>query len=261
MSDAIRIRSADPANRLQPPARAGALLGDGMTDSKPGSVGWSYGGVTGPRRWSSLSDSFTLCRYGIRQSPIDITGYETASGESIRCFYDSRPVEVHNNGRTITIWYEPGSSMVVGRNTFQLVQAHYHAPSEHLIDGRQFAAEIHLLHENDQGELAVVARLLELGEPSGVIGNLLIYADPEEAPDRAHTSLNSRVLRITGVGGYYYYVGSTTTPPCLEPVRWFVMAQPDTVSHDQVEAMNLATRGPNNREIQPLNGRTITRVV
>lgn len=231
-----------------------------MTSGNSGSVGWSYKGTTGPRHWSSLSDSFTLCETGLRQSPIDITGYETISGEGIRCLYDGKPIEVHNNGRTITVWYEPGSSMVVGSDTFQLVQAHYHSPSEHLIDGRQFSAEIHLLHENDQSDLAVVARLLELGEPNSVIGSILTCADSEEVPDSAHTSLNSRVLRMNGAG-YYYYVGSTTTPPCLEPVRWFVMAQPGTVSRDQVKVMNSATRGPNNREIQPLNGRTITRVV
>lgn len=229
-----------------------------MTDPDAAS-GWSYRGRTGPDYWSSLSESFHTCETGQRQSPIDITGYETGAGESLRFFYGSLPVAVNNNGRTVTAWYERGSSMTVGDKVFQLVQAHYHAPSEHLIEGRQFAAEIHLLHEDREGSLAVVASLLEFGQPNPVLDSLLRSVDSEDAPYGTDPALHSRVLKPCGTG-YYYYIGSTTTPPCLEPVEWFVMEGISTVFEDQLAALQSATGGPNNRPIQPLNGRAVRRV-
>lgn len=220
---------------------------------------WTYEGATGPQRWASLSVSFRMCDDGRRQSPIDITGYENAVGEPIEFSYDSMPIAVHNNGRTITVWYEPGSSMVVDGGLFHLIQAHYHAPSEHLIDGRRFSAEVHLLHENHESDLAVVAVLLEFGDANSVIENLVTSANSVHAPYEIDPSLQSRLLKPDGKG-YFHYVGSTTTPPCHEPVEWFVMEDMATISEEQLMALYSATHGPNNRAIQPLNGRIIRRV-
>lgn len=147
--------------------------------------------------------------------------------------------------------------MAIGTNEYQLTQAHYHAPSEHLIDGRRYSAEVHMVHENNQGDLAVIALLLESGAPNEFVDELLRSAESADLPFGRLTSLNSRLLARTGTG-YFRYVGSTTTPPCLEPVQWFVWAAPRTVSWNQIEALNAATRGPNNRAIQPHYGRTIT---
>ena len=33
---------------------------------------WSYSGATGPTKWGSLEKSFTQCKLGQNQSPIDI---------------------------------------------------------------------------------------------------------------------------------------------------------------------------------------------
>ena len=231
-----------------------------MADIDTDRPAWSYRGATGPQYWSSLSDSFKMCDDGPGQSPIDITGYENASGGAIEFSYDSLPIAVYNNGRTTTVWYEPGSSMAVDGGLFQLVQAHYHAPSEHLIDGRRFSAEVHLLHENHDGDLAVVAVLLELGSANRVIDNLIVSADSVHAPYDLNPLLHSRFLEPDG-RSHYRYVGSTTTPPCLEPVEWFVMAETATISEDQLSTLDRSTHGPNNRAIQPLNGRLIRRVI
>ena len=224
------------------------------------SPAWSYKGATGPEYWSSLSESFTKCDDGLRQSPIDITGYENSTGGYIEFMYDSMPIAVINNGRTISAWYEQGSSIVADSRTFHLTTAHYHAPSEHLIDGVRFSAEMHFVHEDDEGNLAVVAVLFELGESNTAMEGLLASADSAQAPYEAlHPSLHSRLLKPNN-RGHYRYVGSTTTPPCIEPVEWFVMAEKATVSEDQVIALQAAAHGPNNRAVQPLNGRTIRRV-
>lgn len=233
---------------------------DELTSDDAAAEGWSYQGKTGPRYWHSLSESFKTCELGLRQSPIDITGHENDSGARIKFMYDTLPVAVNSNGRTITVWYEPGSAMEVEGNVFQLLQAHFHAPSEHLIEGRQFSAEVHLLHENGQGAMAVVAVMLEPGNPNEAINGLLTGYDSGDAPYGDYPALHSRILEPSGKG-YYNYVGSTTTPPCLEPVEWFVMTDPSTISEDQLADLYSVTSGPNNRPIQPLNGRKIRCVV
>ncbi len=233
--------------------------GTSMTEMGTDSPAWSYRGATGPENWSCLSESFKTCEDGLRQSPIDITGYESIAGERIEFFYDSVPIAVINNGRAISVWYEPGSSIAANGGMFRLTTAHCHAPSEHLIDGRRFSAEMHLVHENDEDELAVVAVLLELGNTNPVIEGLLASADSAKDPYEVHPSLHSCFL-IPSNRGHFRYVGSTTTPPCLEPVAWFVMAETVTVSEDQVIALQAASHGPNNRAVQPINGRTVRRV-
>ena len=228
----------------------------GMSTENPE---WSYKGASGPEYWSSLSESFKKCDEGLRQSPIDIAGYENSTGEYIEFMYDSMPIAVNNNGRTISVWYEPGSSILVGSRMFNLTTAHYHAPSEHLIDGIGFSAEMHFVHEDNEGNLAVVAVLLELGDRNTVIEGLL-GSDSAQDPYEANPSLHSRLLKPNS-RGHYHYVGSTTTPPCIEPVEWYVMAEKATISVDQLSALRSATNGPNNRAIQPLNGRIIRRVL
>ena len=60
-------------------------------------------------------------------------------------------------------------------------------------------------------------------------------------------------------GGHFRYEGSTTTPPCEEPVRWYVMRRPRTISSPQVDRLLELTRGPNNRPLQPRGNRVIIR--
>ena len=220
---------------------------------------WSYKGASGPDYWASLSESFMICDGGLRQSPIDITGYRKSSGEQIEFVYDSMPIGVYNNGRTITVWYHPESYIVTSTGAFELVQAHYHAPSEHLIDNRQFSAEIHLVHENSQSDLAVVTFMVETGDSNTFIDSLITTSKSEKAPYGVHPLLHSGFLKPKG-RGYFHYIGSTTTPPCIEPVNWFIMDELLTVSEDQLTALHSATGGPNNRSVQPLNGRTVRRV-
>jgi carbonic anhydrase len=56
---------------------------------------------------------------------------------------------------------------------------------------------------------------------------------------------------------YYRFSGSLTTPPCSEGVRWLVMKQPVEVSKAQIDAFKAVMLHPNNRPVQPLNGRVI----
>lgn len=56
---------------------------------------------------------------------------------------------------------------------------------------------------------------------------------------------------------YYSFSGSLTTPPCTEGVRWLVMKQPMALSQSQLDAFKAVMHHPNNRPVQPLNGRLV----
>jgi len=55
--------------------------------------------------------------------------------------------------------------MQVKGETFELKQFHMHSPSEHQINGESLPLELHFLHSNDAGELAVVGMLCREGAP------------------------------------------------------------------------------------------------
>ena len=71
--------------------------------------------------------------------------------------YRQTPLRIIDNGHTIQVNYGPGSSLTVGGNSYDLIQFHFHRPSEEIIDGKRFAMVAHLVHRDVEGHLAVVA--------------------------------------------------------------------------------------------------------
>ena len=219
-------------------------------------VEWGYGGPGGPENWASLSEEYTTCVDGQQQSPVDITGYEEADAEPISFLYDSDAAAVHNDGRFVHIDYAPGSMLSVGKQIFELKSAHLHSPSEHWIDGVSFAAELHLVHADADGRLVAVALLFRLGDPSPAVEAILDAAPAAGNTVSAGITLNAGDFAPDELG-YYQYDGSKTTPPCQEPVGWFVMSQPKTISQEQVDRLLAWGGGPNNRPVQPTGSRVI----
>ena len=117
---------------------------------------WTYSGDEGPTNWAELSPEFSDCD-GRNQSPIDLTGFIEADLEPIRFAYQAGGNEILNNGHTVQVNYAEGSSIDVDGIRFRLKQFHFHAPSENLIDGNSYPMEAHLVHADDDGNLAVVA--------------------------------------------------------------------------------------------------------
>ena len=139
----------------------------------------------------------------------------------------------------------------------ELKSTHFHSPSEHLIDGMSFAAELHLIHSDADGNLAVVGLLFRPGAPSPVVQEIL-----DAAPAVGDTAVNGFALNARGYVpnelGYYRYDGSKTTPPCDEPVDWYVVREPMSISPEQVTKLLALGGGPNNRPVQPTGNRVIT---
>ena len=234
-----------------------ALLTGAACDRHDQAVEWGYDGQGAPEHWAQLSEEYATCADGRQQSPVDIAGYEMGNAKPISFSYGGDAESVRNDGRLVHVDYAAGNTLSVGQRTFTLKSAHFHSPSEHLIDGASFAAEMHLVHADADGNLAVVGLLFRLGAPSPVAQEVL-----DAAPAAHDTVVEGFTLNAWGYLsdelGYYRYDGSKTTPPCDEPVDWYVMREPKSISPEQVDKLLVLSSGPNNRPVQPIGDRVIT---
>ncbi len=229
-----------------------------MTDIDVDALEWGYSGPGGPEHWASLAPEYAPCDEGVQQSPIDIAGYEDGDAPALSLSYDGGVSGVELVRGSIVVSFGQGSSLLLAERRYELQSAHAHAPAEHRVDGEEFAAELHVLHQDASGELAAVGVLYRLGDPSPVLQAMLDAVSargeaagefPLRAADFAPRSL-----------GFYAYSGSKTTPPCVEPVEWIVMRDAGTVSHEQVDALMALSGGPNNRPVQAIGGRRVVLV-
>ena len=234
-----------------------ALLTGAACTRHEQAVKWGYDGPGAPEHWASLSEEYATCTGGERQSPIDITGYDRGDAAPISFSYVSDAKAVRNDGKSVHVDYAKGNTLSVGQRTYELKSAHLHSPSEHRIDGASFAAELHLVHADADGSLAVVGLLFRPGAPSPVVQAILDIAPVAGDTVVDGFTLNARGY-VPGELGYYRYDGSKTTPPCDEPVDWHVMRQAPTISPEQVDGLLALSGGPNNRPVQPTGDRVIT---
>ena len=222
-------------------------------------IAWGYSGSIGPEHWAGLCHEYRTCGEGTEQSPVNITGYAPSHARPIAFSYGGAATASRNNGRTVYLDYGPGNTIDVGGRSYQLQGIHYHSPAEHMLDGESFVAELHLVHQDAGGNLAVVGLLFRSGGPSPIIQGL-IDAAPDIGATGATIDLGHGLAAsacVPGVLDYYSYDGSLTTPPCTEGVRWIVMQSVGTVSQAQVDRLQELVGGPNNRPVQPIGGRQI----
>lgn len=253
---ALAILSAGCGTTEPPPDAGEADTGEEAAQGH-GEEQWGYGSGNGPEVWGELSPEFALCSEGTRQSPIDIV--DPVSRDLPGIVFDYRPTELHvvNNGHTIQVDYDEGSSIEVGGDRYGLVQFHFHAPSEHTVDGQRFAMEMHLVHRDDTGELAVVGVLIRGGDAHEAFAAIQEHM-PTEPDGSQHadgvTVDASHLLPADRLS--YRYDGSLTTPPCSEGVRWLLLTDPIALSEAQIAAFERVFEG-NNRPVQPLHDRQL----
>ena len=217
---------------------------------------WAYSGDGGPETWGSLKPEFAKCSTGQRQSPIDIRGGVTVNLDPVQFDYRGTGFNVVDNGHTVQVNIGSGNAIEVMGRRYELVQFHFHRPSEERINGRQFDMVVHMVHKDPEGKLAVVAVLLDRGSAQPVIQtvwNALPLEKGEAVP--APTQIDVAQL-LPEDRRYYTYMGSLTTPPCSEGVLWMVMKQPVALSPSQIGIF--ARLYPMNaRPIQKVSGRMI----
>lgn len=146
---------------------------------------------------------------------------------------------------------------MVGKDRYNLLQFHFHAPSEEQVRGRNFDMVAHLVHANRAGELAVVAVLFQKG-----FSNRGLRSFWDHLPKVTNEKKKLSSVRVNPTNmlprnrSYYTFTGSLTTPPCTEGVRWFVLKNPVEFSPQQHAGFWSIYRN-NNRPIQALNNRKI----
>ncbi len=217
-------------------------------------VHWSYEGEGGPEHWAELGYPDAS---GSEQSPIDIPAGTLTHDADIVFKYDSSALNIVNNGHSIKIDYDIGSTIEVEDNTYKLLQFHFHSLSEHTIAGEHSDMEMHLVHQSDEGEYAVVGVMLDEGtEENDAYAEMWSYL-PAEAGEVGETIKGVTVNAVDllpDVRTYYRYDGSFTTPPCTEGVNWFLMDTPVELSATQIDAFK-EIYSNNYRPVQPLNDR------
>jgi len=219
---------------------------------------WGYQGAHAPKNWSTLSPDFRMCSTGTMQSPIDLRTTQLGAANSVTRAYQTMPLKLINNGHTIQVNAAPGSTCTVDGERFELLQFHFHHPSEHLLAGKTKQLEVHFVHRNAAGQLAVLGVFLEPGpRPLAALDPIWAAAPGSAGPEREVAGVTIAPEQLFPTNARHFrYQGSLTTPPCSEGVTWVVYAEPAMVSRAQVQSF--ARLFANNaRPVQKLNRRAL----
>lgn len=217
------------------------------------------------------SDLYTLpgLDHGLIQSPINILtkGLRSASRHEIEVtsIHDDKATAVVNKGHTIELEFEPGTEVTFDGKVYDFVQAHFHTPSEHQIDGMTFPMEMHFvcIHKEQNEafpEYFVLAIFFKMGEINKFIEGFIDMI-PEHENDTVslaneHVFIDDLVGPINPDREYYHYKGSLTTPPFTETVNWLILREIVEASPEQIRVIN-DFEGNNARHVQAHFGRSI----
>lgn len=262
-----RVEEPAPALRYAGPSRVAnpqpKPKPEAKTETKPDvaahtkhSAHWSYEGETGPEFWGKMNPEYAACAKGTRQSPIDIRDGIAVDQELIDFDYKPSFFRILDNGHTIQVNYGAGSTITVMGRTYELVQFHFHRPSEERVDGKAFDMVAHLVHKDSEGKFAVVSVLLERGESNPFIQTLWNNLPLEQNQEYGPKTFIQIADLLPQKRGYYAYMGSLTTPPCTEGVLWLVMKTPVKISLEQIGVFSRFYAN-NSRPVQAMSGRVI----
>ena len=215
---------------------------------------WDYKDA---KKWGDLAKDFSTCKIGKEQSPIDISTkqVEKAALPAIKAAYKDAAGEIVNNGHTIQVNLNDAGSATVPSGEYQLLQFHFHGPSEEKIDGKNFPLVAHLVHRNAAGNLAVIGVLFKVGKENAALKDVFASMPAKEGKAELKGKLNASAMLPANMG-YYAFKGSLTTPPCSEGVAWQVLKTPVELSAAQLKAFTSIYK-MNARPVQPLNGRKV----
>lgn len=225
--------------------------------SHGGAAHWGYSGNEGSRYWGDLSSDYHICKAGMNQSPIDISVSADRGLDQLEFHYASSALAIINNGHTVQVNYSGNSYLVIGGKRYKLLQFHFHSPSEHTLHGGEKAMEMHLVHQANDGRLAVVGVMIESGHFNNALKDVWGQMPASAGGEHRYPDLSVNAMQLLPSDkAYYHYNGSLTTPPCSEGVNWFVLKDSIQLSSQQIKNFkNIVSH--NARDIQPLHGRIV----
>ncbi len=213
--------------------------------------GWTYTGDKGPDNWGGA------CSEGAMQSPIDLGLANTVGEIDVSIDYTDVPLVVANLGKTVQANFPAGLHMTSAGKVFNLIQVHFHTPSEHAISGELLPLVAHFVHATDEGELGVLGVLFEEGDANAELQKIIDAARKASNEPMAVEGVNLVVTDLVPEElSVYRYMGSLTTPPCSEGVNWHVVSDTITASTRQISQME-KLMGMNARPLLPVNNRLV----
>lgn len=217
---------------------------------------WGYEKHNGPDTWKEHFSAACGCR----QSPIDIAMNivkKNPKEAKISVHYKDSVVNILNNGHTVQWTVEDGGFIIIDGKKFNLAQFHFHHPSEHMINGKNYPICFHFVHVSEGGELAVLGLVFE----RDIFGEKFLDCITSLEPPPAHTTGKLPSVPLSSLtllkSQYVHYHGSLTTPPCSEGVLWYVNKTPAKISFAQLAWFKLCIGFENARPIQDLNDREL----
>ena len=193
------------------------------------------------------------------QSPIDIPEQTDAPAHSheIALHYHKTAEHIIHREHTIEldVDLDDGSGIDFDGQSYVLDQFHFHTPSEHLIGGKRYPVELHLVHRSPQGEVLVVGILFAVGDESLLLEQIL-----SDTPEDLGRIDRDTLLDVSDLfppkSHFYTYRGSFTTAPYTEGVEWLILRSHPEVSAAQIVRL-LVIEGGNARDVQEKNDRTV----
>jgi carbonic anhydrase len=226
---------------------------------------WGYtdeNGAVPPSDWGTLPGD-DLCKIGHQESPINLSSKVPAEKTAGPKFeYHPTGLSIVNNGHTVQMNTDPGSAITVNGKSYKLAQFHFHAPSEHTVDGKHYPLEIHLVHLNDAGQpAAVVGIMVRAGKPNPALDAAMSQLPEEQGkPVQLKGPVDLSSI-LPASGGFWHYPGSLTTPPCTEGIQWFVMESSIEMSRQQISSFtSLPEMGETARPVQEIGDRKVERL-
>ncbi|NP_001091227.1 carbonic anhydrase XII L homeolog precursor [Xenopus laevis] len=237
---------------------------------------WGYSGSKGEESWPK---NYEFCG-GVYQSPVDfhqnilqydstlqpikLSGYNVSSTDSFT---------LSNNGHTVQMSLVPTMKIEIEPFHYTASQLHLHwgqkstpKGSEHCIEGKRFAGEVHVVHYNsdkyadlstamkESDGLAVLGILIEVGSFNPTFEKIISQIQ--------NIRFKNQKIQIAGFGvrellperldEYYRYEGSLTTPPCYPSVLWTVFRNPVIISEEQLIALETALYCTDSNSSEPV---------
>jgi carbonic anhydrase len=219
---------------------------------------WGYEGDVAPAKWGTLDTAYKTCSEGKIQSPINILPSTDENLTPLDLNYTASASSIIDNGHTVQVNIEQGSTFTIGNDIYALKQFHFHTPSENNIKDQSFPLEAHFVHATSDGKLTVIAVMFEEGVTNTTLDKIWKTFPLEKEKEQNFSLTVKEIASLMPVEkDYYKFMGSLTTPPCTEGVKWHVLKQPLIISVEQKEKFINLFGHKNNRPIQDTNERII----
>lgn len=220
-------------------------------------VYWRYEGERGPENWAKLQKNYKQCQSGKAQSPVDIINAKTMALKPLSFHYTNSDGFLMNQAHSVKVEIPKGNHIFINKKQYDLLRVYIRVPSEHTVEGKNYAAELQLVHENSKKELAVVSVFFEEGKSNYPLFRLLSQFPKKPAPMKPYKGKFNPKNLLPNDKSYYFYKGSMSFPPCKEGVKWFILKEPMSLSKSQLYQIKMSLPKANNRPTQPLHNRSI----